>query len=647
MTPAAFLTLGLALGQKADPEALRRTVAVEAAAVERSPDDTEALYRLGLASLALGDFTRAAHALESLVQKDPESLEGTLLLARAYRGANDAAKAKALLDRAILSQPDEPTLRAERGALARAQDEVAVAIEHYGKAVELAPTDASLRFNLAEALQQATRLDEAIAGYRKALELDDGLTAARVNLGKALAEKGLFGEAKELLLAVSRDTLDDAEAHYNLGVVLLREGNASGAVKAFERALAISPRHAQALNNLGVAFDALADPKRALDAFRRATQADPTFAEAFFNLGMSCLKLDRPAEGTKAFERALKLEPSSSGPYVQLGTLYLKQGKRDRAVEAFKKALEAADTLEREGAGFKALRRRNEMRRTTDAYRGLALAYLQLGRVDDAVQTLRQAVEKLPGDGSARLALGEALLAQRDFDGAVEQLKKRLELEPGIEARLDLARAYAKKRVAKQAEPLYREVLKEEPQNRAARLGLIDLYTAQGRFADAEAALQELLATTPDDAQALMRLGLMKSRMQRPNEALEPLERAARLNPSLLEARAELAFLLFRGDPGANAGRCVTTMNELLALDERHALALHYRGHCLFTRGDAARALESFAAATRADPDFGQAWLMLGELHEQAGRKDEARQAFERAKALDVPEANAALGRLK
>jgi tetratricopeptide (TPR) repeat protein len=623
LTTAALFTLGLALGQKADPEALKRTVAVEAAAVERSPDDTEALYRLGLASLALGDFKRAAKALEALVQRDPESLDGTLLLARAYRGANDAAKAKALLDRAIVSQPDEPTLRAERGALARAQDEVAVAIVHYGKAVELAPTDANLRFNLAEAMQQAARLDEAIAGYRRALELDAGLTAARVNLGKALAEKGLFGEAKELLLAVSKDTLDDAEAHYNLGVVLLREGNASGAVKAFERALAISPRHAQALNNLGVAFDALADPKRALDAFRRATQADPTFAEAFFNLGMSCLKLDRPAEATKAFERALKLEPSSSGPYVQLGTLYLKQGKRDRAVEAFKKALEAADAIERDGAGFKALRRRNEMRRTTDAYRGLALAYLQLGRVDEAV------------------------LAQRDFDGAVAQLQKRLELEPGIEARLDLARAYAKKRVAKQAEPLYREVLKEEPQNRAARLGLIDLFSAQGRFADAEVALKELLATDPDDAEALMRLGLMKSRMQRPNEALEPLERAARLNPSLLEARAELAFLLFRGDPGANAGRCVTTMNELLALDERHALALHYRGHCLFTRGDAARALESFAAATRADPDFGQAWLMLGELHEQAGRKDEARQAFERAKALDVPEANAALERLK
>ncbi|MDX2010378.1 MAG: tetratricopeptide repeat protein [Myxococcaceae bacterium] len=641
------VALALTLGQKADPEALKRTIAVESATVERSPDDTEALYRLGLAHLALNDFKRAIKALEQLVQKDPESLDGKLLLARAYRGANETAKAKELLDKAILAQPDEPTLRAERGALARSQDEATVAIEHYGKAVELAPTDASLRFNLAESLQKASRLDEAIAGYRKALELDSELTAARVNLGKALAEKGLFGEAKEILVAVSKDTLDDAEAHYNLGVILMREGNASSAVKEFERTLAITPKHAQALNNLGVAWDAMADTKKALEYFKKATQADPTFAEAFFNTGMSFMKLNKPNEATKAFEAALKLEPASTGPYVQLGTLYLKQGKRDRAVEAFKKAIEVAEAQDKADSGFKALLKRNDMRRTTDAYRGLALAYLQMGKVDEAVNTLKQAVDKMPKDGSARLALGEALLAQQNYDGAVEQFQKRLELEPGTDARLDLARAYTKKRVAKQAEPLYRDVLKEEPQNRAAKLGLIDLLTAQGRFADAEAALKDMMAADPNDGQALMRFGLMKSRMQRPNEALEPLEKAVQVNPSLLDARAELGFLLFRGDPSNNASRCVTTMNEILTTDDRHALALHYRGQCLFTQGDKTKAEESFKAATRVDPGFGQAWLSLGELYEDQGKKDEARRAYEQAQKFDVAEAGEALKRLK
>lgn len=643
----AYLALSLALAQKPDAELLKRTVALETAAVEKSPDDTEALYRLGLAYLALGDAKRALKPLESLVQKDAESLDGKLLLARAYRGANEVQKAKDLLDKAILAQPDEPTLRSERGALARALEETALAIEHYGKAVELAPTDANLRFNLGEALQKTSRLDDAIANYRKALELDSGLTSARVNLGKALAEKGLFGEAKEILVAVNKDTLDDAEAHYNLGVILMREGNASSAVKEFERTLAIAPKHAQALNNLGVAWDALADTKKALDSFKKAGLADPTFAEAFFNQGMSWMKLNKPAEATKAFEMALKLEPGSTGPYVQLGTLYLKQGKKDRAVEAFKKAIEATDAQDKADSGFKALLKRNEMRRTTDAYRGLALAYLQQGKVDDAVATLKQATEKMPNDASSRLALGEAYLAQHNYDGAVEQYQKRLELEPTTEARLDLARAFTAKRIAKQAEPLYRAILKEEPQNRAAKLGLVDLFTAQGRFADAEGLLKEMMTSDPNDAQALMRFGLMKSRMQRPNEALEPLERAVEVNPSLLDARAELGFLLFRGDMQGNAGRCVTTMNEILTTDDRHVLALHYRGVCHFAQGNKQQAEDSFKSATRVDPSFGNAWLSLGELYEDAGKKDDARKAYETAQKLDVPEAGEAIKRLK
>jgi tetratricopeptide (TPR) repeat protein len=641
------LTLALSLGQKPDTEALKRTVAVEAAAVEKSPDDTEALYRLGLAYLALGDAKRAMKPLEALVKTDSESLDGKLLLARAYRGANETQKAKDLLDKAILAQPDEPTLRAERGGLARALEETELAIEHYGKAVELAPTDANLRFNLAEAQQKSSRLDLAIAGYRKALEIDSSLTAARVNLGKALAEKGLFGEAKEILVAVNRDTLDDAEAHYNLGVILMREGNASSAVKEFERTLAIAPKHAQALNNLGVAWDAMADTKKALEYFKKAGQADPTFAETFFNQGMSLMKLNKAAEATKAFEAALKLEPGSTAPYVQLGTLYLKQGKKDRAVEAFSKAIAAADAQDQSDSGFKALLKRNDMRRTTDAYRGLAMAYLQLGKVDEAVSTLKLATEKLPKDASAREALGEAFLAQRNFDGAVEQFQKRLEIEPSVDARLDLARAFTKKRVAKQAEPLYRDVLKEEPTNRAAKLGLADLFTAQGRFADAETVLKEMMASDPNDAFALMRFGIMKSRMQRPNEALEPLEKAVELNPTLLDARAELGFLLFRGDMQGNAGRCVTIMNEILMTDDRHVLALYYRGSCLFAQGNKPKAEESFKNATRVDPSFGFAWLSLGELYEDLGKKEEAKKSYQTAQTLDVSEATEALKRLK
>jgi tetratricopeptide (TPR) repeat protein len=642
------IALSLALGQQqpaVDVDALRRTVAVEAAAVERAPDDTEALYRLGLAHLSLGEAKKALRPLEQLVKTDPESVDAKLLLARAYRGAGEIDKAKALLDQALLQFPEDSSLYAERAQLARATVDLPGAVKHYRKAIELAPEDPDLLFNLAEALQASRNLEESIGLYRRVIGMKADLTSARVNLGKALAEKGLFGEAKEILSAMNKDTLADAEAHYNLGVILMREGAIGQATTEFERALAITPRHAQALNNLGVTWDARADAKKALEYFKKATAVDPTFAEAFFNQGMSYMKLNQQGLATRAFENALKLEPESSGPYVQLGGLYLKQGKKDRALEAFKRAIAVADADEKDAKGFLQLRKLNDARRTTDAYRGLALTYLAMGKVDDAVAALKTAVEKLPRDASARLALGEAYLAQNNFDGAIEQLNERLALEPTTDARLDLARAYARKRVAKQAEPLYRDVLKSEPDNRAAQLGLVDLYLAMGRYADAETMLKEAIARDENDLQALARLGVLKSRMGRPNEALEPLEKVATQNPLLYEARAEYAFLLFRGDP-SNAGRCISTMTDILTSEPRHVLSLHYLGVCLYAKGNKSRAEDSFRAAVEFDPNFPAAWFSLGELYENDGKKDEAKKAYEQAAALDHAEAREALKRL-
>ena len=268
-----------------------------------------------------------------------------------------------------------------------------------------------------------------------------------------------------------------------------------------------------------------------------------------------------------------------------------------------------------------------------------------MGKADDAVATLKGAVQKMPRDASAREALGEALLASGDFDGAIAQLTERLALEPTTDARLDLAHAYAKKRVAKQAEPLYREVLKTEPDNRDARMGLVDLWLSMGRYADAETALKDALKADANDVQALARFGILKSRMGRPNEALEPLEKVASANPLLYDARAEYAFLLFRGDPG-NADRCVATMTDILTAEPRQVLALHYLGVCLYGKGNKARAEESFKAAVGVDPEFAAAHFSLGELYENDGKKDLAKKAYEAAAALQHSEARDALKRL-
>jgi len=629
---ASLFALQLWIASSPDEQqTLKRAAANEAARVRQAPEDSEALYRLGLAYLKLGEPAKAVPPLRALVKKNLAAVDATVLLARALRLSGEVDEARSLLDAAIASLPGESALRSERGLLARWLNDNDGAIDAYRKAVELAPKDAELRFNLGEALHKRGKLDPAIASYREALNLNPELAAAQVNLGKALADKGLYVDAKDVLTAAARKTLTDPEAHYNLAVLLMREDNVQLAIAEYERALAIDPRHALAHNNLGVALDGIGNHQRASEEFRKAIATDPRYVEAHFNLGLSYFRLGDNLRATRQFEKALELEPrQASDPYVQLGNLYLQQGKRDRAVEAFKRAIAAM---------------KDNRHPTTDAYRGLALAYRGLHKPEEAVNTLKIAVEAFPRDPSAHAALAEAEVAQGNLPAAIEEYGKRLKLEPTTEAKLELAQVYARHRQSAPAESLYQQVLKENPQDRGALLGISDLQLALGRYDEAEKSLQRIQKLDREDIAPLARLGILHARRGRPDLALPELEEVAAKDPTQLDARAELGFLYTRGgDPDQG----LRVLSSVLHASPRQALALLYLGHTLYQKGQAQRAEQAFLASSRVDPSAAEPHYALGQLYEAQKKLQDARGEYDRAVALqkDHVDAVAAVKRL-
>ncbi|HEY1417968.1 MAG TPA: tetratricopeptide repeat protein, partial [Myxococcaceae bacterium] len=160
MTGAALLPVLLLL---AAPETgkLRESVKAAEARVRDSPDDADALKRLGMAYLSLEEPDRAVPPFRELARRRPGP-ESTLLLARALRLAGEAAEAKSLLDQAITQSPSDPALHVERALLARSLDDNEGAVRSWTRVTELQPRDATAQFNLAESLHRSARLDEAI-----------------------------------------------------------------------------------------------------------------------------------------------------------------------------------------------------------------------------------------------------------------------------------------------------------------------------------------------------------------------------------------------------------------------------------------------------------------------------------------------------
>jgi tetratricopeptide (TPR) repeat protein len=97
--------------------------------------------------------------------------------------------------------------------------------------------------------------DEARDAYRRALELDPHHADAHVNLGRLLLETARASEAETHFRAVLADQPEYATAWYNLGIALEDERRPGDAIKAYERAIAADRRLADAYFNLARLYE--------------------------------------------------------------------------------------------------------------------------------------------------------------------------------------------------------------------------------------------------------------------------------------------------------------------------------------------------------------------------------------------------------
>jgi tetratricopeptide (TPR) repeat protein len=93
-------------------------------------------------------------------------------------------------------------------------------------------------------------------------------------LGRALVTEDP-GQARQLLEHAATLDPNDPSIHNDLGVALLFNTDASGALQHFQRAIAQAGETTDYLTNLGMAFRALGQPDQAIRSFRRALELDP------------------------------------------------------------------------------------------------------------------------------------------------------------------------------------------------------------------------------------------------------------------------------------------------------------------------------------------------------------------------------------
>jgi protein O-mannosyl-transferase len=177
------------------------------------------------------------------------------------------------------------------------------AIPHLQAALRMNPNSSSTHSDLGTAMAKSGRFEEAISEYQAALrglpEQAPGSTIVRNNLASAQLELGRASAP------------ESAEAHYNKGIDLAREGRLNEAISEYETALRLRPDYADAHNNLGVALTQI--PGRASEArdhFQAAVKFDPGSANAHLNLGVALSQIPgHLPEAIAQLEASYRLHP--------------------------------------------------------------------------------------------------------------------------------------------------------------------------------------------------------------------------------------------------------------------------------------------------------------------------------------------------
>lgn len=165
----------------------------------------------------------------------------------------------------------------------------------------------------------------------------------------------------------------------------------------------------------------------------------------------------------------------------------------------------------------------------------------------------------------------------------------------------------------------------------------IALYQ-QGRLEEAATLCDGVLATTPQDFDALHLAGVIAYQRDNAARALELLDRARAVKPEHAQAHNTRGTVLLKLN---RANDALAAFDAAIALKPTLAVAHSNRGLALNARGDRQDALASFTRAVALNPDLAEAWFNRAATLDEMGHTAEALESYDRTVALDPGAAKA------
>ena len=256
---------------------------------------------------------------------------------------------------------------------------------------------------------------------------------------------------------------------------------------------------------------------------------------------------------------------------------------------------------------------------------------------DAAVERIRRALELNPHQPEFLGNLGNVFLEQKEFGQAIDCLHELALLRPDDESlrkrltfvceqQLEAGIAHQKSGQLDDAETCYRAVLRGRPENADAwhLLGLIAL--ARNEYEAASEGIERAIALNPTTAAFHNNLGGLRFLQKRYREAIASCEEALRLQPDLDGGSRNLSKALRAQRRYAEAESVCRTRLQLRPDDPD---AYNDLGSTLQDAGRHKEAENAYRDALRLRPQYDEVLVALGILLRRLNRRKEALECFE------------------
>ena len=350
--------------------------------------DTAALQRaIGEVAVAQGQFQEALEHFEAALQKNPHDLGTRFRLGQTYRKMHKLDLAAKALDEVAAVDKEYPGIALERGLLFEESGDVQRALEQFQSASQKYPNDVDLMLRVGAAYVAIGDVEKALPLLSKVKDQRPNSAEANHFVGRAYLKQGgleaaaamrylqravaldpnkaeyhlyvawAANEATPAQLGLARTHIDKAlqldkllaDAYWQRGVLLRKEGQVNDAVKDLKRALELKPARHEAHAALAEAYEDKNDVAAATSEWQRAIAGDEKPPYWRWKYGKILAEKNANGEAAKhlvyAVEhgRTAQPRPGWLGPAAfEAGEALRKTGQKKEACEHYHLYLELA-----------------------------------------------------------------------------------------------------------------------------------------------------------------------------------------------------------------------------------------------------------------------------------------------------------------